>query len=506
MILGVNSYTHDISIALITTENPILLLEEERFSRQKHHDGIVFSGLPPYRVVTEVLNNFVPSIICHSRAIDHSAKKFNIHQKTFLEFATELDSSLRKSRFYNHHLCHAASAFYCSNFDRAYICTLDSIGDGLSCTVSIGKGANIEKIVQIPARSSLCAIYSYTSELLGLGRRKEGSLTGLAAYGKKRDLFPQLFKWSGYSFIIDCIDYLEDLARASNDFPQKADIALSVQTSFTNAIIEMLKDVCTDKSITNIALAGGGFLNSSLNQCLAESGRWQEVFIIPAAGDSGTALGAALLALEKPHKFNFFHNFWGSNYKEEDVEAIIKECNLRARKTSSEEVAQLIADGQVGGIFNGAMEFGPRALGHRSIVGDPRRKKTGERLNAIKGRQWWRPVAPSVLHEYGEYWFENYKYSPYMNRTFTVKEEVISQIPSVVHKDRTARIQSVTKEVGFLFELLKAFYDITNIPILCNTSFNVQAPIIRTPKEAISTFYTCNLDFLYCQGWLFNKH
>ena len=505
MILGINSFTHDVSIALITPEHPILLLEEERFSRRKHHDGILFSGLPPYKILAEVPESAKLDRICHSRAIDHAAKRFNIAQNIFLDFAKELDPSLKISDFRNHHLCHAASTYYCSDFKNAYICTLDSRGDGLSSTISIGTGAKIEKLAEIPARSSICAVYSYATEILGLGRRKEGSLTGLAAHGKRYDLIPQLFKWSGYSFIIDGISTLENLARSATDFQQKADIAYSIQFSFANSIIEMLNDVCSDKSVNNLALAGGGFLNSRLNQVLAEYGRWQEIFVTPASGDSGTALGAALLALDEPDRFRLQHSFWGSSYSEKDVEEVIKECNLKANKTSAEEISELIASGLIGGVFDGAMEFGPRALGHRSIVGDPRKKNTKVRLNSIKGRQWWRPVAPSVLHQYGQYWFENYKYSPYMTRTFTVKEEKKFQIPSAVHVDGTARIQSVTKEVGFLYDILTVFHEMTNVPILCNTSFNVQAPIIRTPKEAIATFFTSNLDFLYCQGWLFRK-
>lgn len=504
-ILGINSYTHDVSVVLIAEGEPILMLEEERLSRQRHHDGIIFGGTPPRQAIAEVLDSFTPDMICHSRAIDHSARSQNLPQKAFLEFAKELDPGLRNTRFCNHHLCHAASAFYCSGFQDAYVCTLDSRGDGLSCTVSIGKNQKIEKFVEIPARTSLCAIYSFTTELLGLGRRREGSLMGLAAYGRNPDLFPDLCKWTGYSFAIKGLSLLEKVAKESYEFEHKANVALSMQACFERAIVEMLQDVCSDKAIRKLALAGGGFLNCILTHKLSESNRWDDIFITPAAGDSGTALGAALLCLQEPQKFSFPHAFWGSAYTEAEVKDIIEECNLKARKASAGEVARLIADGQVGAIFDGAMEYGPRALGHRSIVGDPRKKKTALRLNVIKRRQWWRPVAPAILDGEGHNWFHNYTYTPFMNRAFTAKDEAKDIIPAVIHEDNTSRLQSVNQDVGFLYDLLVAFNAITSVPLLANTSFNVQTPIVRTPKEAVSTFFTSGLDFLHCQGWLFQK-
>ena len=205
-----------------------------------------------------------------------------------------------------------------------------------------------------------------------------------------------------------------------------------------------------------------------------------------------------------PKDFLLNHVFWGDKYSEEEVKRMFDEWNLKVTKGNVEVVGDLIMKGKVGAIFEGAMEFGPRALGHRSIVGDPRNKDVKDKINRIKKRQWWRPVAPALLDSAGDKWFNQYEYSPFMTRSFTfIGDE--QEYSAIIHKNNTARLQSVRKNVGYIYELLSYFNDKTSVPMLCNTSFNVKDPIVRTPSDAVKTFFSSEMDFLYCQGWLIVK-
>lgn len=505
MILGINSFTHDVATTLIAGCKPISIIEEERITRRKHHDGFVFGGYPPYACVEKTLNYSQEVRIGHSKEIDHSARTANIHQTMFLEYARSLDAKLENTFFFNHHLCHAASAIYCSPFESAYICTLDSRGDGLSSTISLANKTGIKKILEIPANTSICAVYTYAAELLGLGRRSEGSLMAMAGYGSNNASVHTLFEWTGHSILIKGIDDLEKMCSKAGSFNEKADIANLIQINFVNAVLKMIDDVCDDKTIRNIALSGGGFLNCALNKAILSCDRWNSGYISPLAGDSGTSLGAAILCMDNPRDFRLDNIYLGDNWCNNQVEDILINCGITYKAVSDEYVAELLIDGKIGAIFDGAMEAGPRALGHRSIVASPMEVSAKDRINKIKKRQPWRPVAPSILDSYGDQWFVDYETTPFMTRAFDIQPDKIQYIPAVSHIDGTSRIHSVRPKDGFIYDLLNCFYKKTGIPILCNTSLNVQSPIVRIPEEAIGLFFSTPLDFLYCQGFLITK-
>ena len=385
MILGVNSFTHDSAIALINNVEPILLIEEERISRRKHHDGFIFDGSPPNNVINLVKKNYRYDMIAHSSNIDYSAMRSNIPQMKFLDFAKSLDPNLKRTKFFNHHLCHAASAFFCSNYNTAYIITLDSRGDGLSLTISFGQKNHIRKIFEIPARTSICAIYSYVSELLGLGKRNEGSLMSLSAYGEE-NLTPSLFLWNGKSININSNEILQ-LAKKARKFKELSNIAYYVQKSFEETVLSIINDICIDRKIKNLCLAGGGFLNCRLNMAINDTKRWDKIYIPPFAGDSGTALGAALLGVNEPSNFKLSNSFLGTRYSRQVIGKKLSTYKIKHNETYPKQIARLIAKGKVIAIYYGAMEFGPRALGHRSIIADPRKISSKTKLNSIKKRK-----------------------------------------------------------------------------------------------------------------------
>ncbi|MCJ7507723.1 MAG: hypothetical protein MUO85_03195 [candidate division Zixibacteria bacterium] len=510
LILGINSFTHDTSIALISSQNPLWLLEEERFSRIKHHEGLVYYGSPPYRTIARLkdyIHDKIISRIAHVGAIDYSAASFNLPQRRYIEFAESLDPNLEKTVFLSHHKCHAASTFFCSGFDRALICVIDSRGDGISISFSKGVGNSIEGIREIGYGSSIASIYTYISELIGLGRRSEGKLMGLAAYGENDKLLTGIFEWNGHYISIN--RNILDKAKINDDMPfeKKADVALSIQTEVENVILEAIDTVNAQVKEENLALAGGFFLNCRLVGRIRQRMRFKDIFVQPAANDAGTALGAALLCLEERRGFNFDSVLYGTEYSQEYVRSMLNKYDLEYQEAEAEEVAKELCENRTVGVFSGRMEFGPRALGSRSIFANPSDVKIVDRLNKIiKNREPWRPYAPSVLDEYGDFFFENYKYSPYMTESFLAKDKCTKEAPAIVHRDNSSRLQSVRRDGSVIRRILEEFYAISGIPMVLNTSFNKDAePIIESPDQAIADFYASGLDCLYIEGVLLRK-
>ena len=504
-VLGINSYTHDVSAGLVGDRGPLLLLEEERFSRVRHHDGFVFGGGPPTAALRSCLDACENDVgtFAHARAIDHSAARHNIPQERLLAFAEALDPGLRKTRFIDHHTCHAASAFFTSGFGRAYVCTMDSRGDGISLTVSVGDKDKLARIIEVSANASICRVYSYVSELLGLGRRNEGSMMALAGLSEPDQTLPKFASWTGYGFAIET-DGIAAAARQAISLRDKSRIAATVQSQLEEAVVTLLGEVCTDSSIVDIALAGGGFLNCTLNERLATCGRWRSVYVVPAPGDSGLALGAAILCLPNPSGFTMKHSYWGTSVAQDHTVERFQKYRVRGRRANLAEVAELISRGKVGGFLTGAMEFGPRALGHRSIIGDPRNPEASRKINIIKKRQPWRPVSPAILHTQGAELVQEYQWSPYMSRAFKSKPG-ISSIRAAVHIDGSCRLQSVISGSGMFSDLLDEFYSLTGAPAMLNTSFNIQSPIVRTLEDGLAAYFTSPLEFFYCEGILLEK-
>ena len=519
-ILGINSLSHDVSVALIDQQSPILLLEEERFSRQKHHAGFFYEkgrnswnamdGTGPDICLSKVLGQNDKIAHCIPRhTIDYQSQVLG-WERRMIEMASRLDPGYKRSEFFDHHICHAASAYFPSGYQEAYIVTSDGGGhDNLSAAVYIGKNGDIRNIFGQPVFNNRIAEVSvghWFSQISQKLRMNEGSLMALSSYGTNL-LVQDIFKWDGHSIDIS-FGRLDKLIVAANNavsFEEQANVAYTIQSSFENALMAMIDYLCSDTSVRNICLAGGSFLSCQLVRKIRQTNRWDNIFVPPCANDGGLSLGAACLCLDKQSVFSFPHASYGTSYTQEQVIQHLNSVGVKYTPANPEQVAELLHHGKIVAIFDGRMEFGPRALGNRSLLADPRKLDSKERLNAIKQRQFFRPVAPAVLDHQGHLWFEDYVYSPFMTEAFVIKENQMDLVPAIKHKNGTARIQSVRNQGGRFEAILEAFFELTGIPMLCNTSFNVQEPIIESIEGAVNTFFRSDIDCLYIEGLLVTK-
>ena len=582
-ILGISAFYHDSAAALIIDGKIIAAAQEERFSRKKHDarypihaveyvlkesklklnqiDHIVFFEKPflKFERLLETYVAFAPKgfrSFCKSMPIWLREKLFQ--KKLIFEKLREHDSNFKddsKIFFSDHHLSHASSAFFPSPFEEALILTADGVGEWATTTVAIGKGNDLNIIKEIHFPHSLGLLYSaftyYTGFKVNSGEYK---LMGLAPYGEpiyQDKILNHLIdiKEDG-SFKLDqsYFNYCTGFTMTNNKFnnlfgqavrdPKKdqltqfhMDIAASIQQVTEIIMIKLLKSLKKEFNISNLCLAGGVALNCVANGKILNEKIFDQIWVQPAAGDAGGSLGAALALWHienmKPRVVDKNDDMQGSylgpEYSQKEIEEnltglgakyeILDDNNL-LEKTASD-----IASGRAIGWFQGRMEFGPRALGGRSILADPRSSVMQKTLNLkVKYRESFRPFAPSILYEDLSDWFKINSKSPYMLMVAKIIENKIikmndeqkklfgidklnikrSEIPAVTHVDYSARIQSVHEETNEkYYNLIKKFKEITNCPILVNTSFNVRGePIVNTPKDAFNCFMGTELDNL----------
>jgi carbamoyltransferase len=450
-----------------------------------------------------------------------------------------------KTFYIEHHLAHAASTFFVSPFKESAILTMDGFGDFVSTLLAYGKGNKIYPIKRIFFPHSLGLFYLTITQFLGFWNYgDEYKVMGLAAYGKSiyLDKFKKIVKLKkdGSGFQLDTSYFLHISKGATSTwFNQKPvidrmfsdkfieefgeprepnteitqrdmDLAASLQALTEEIYFALLNYLYKVTKSQNICLAGGVALNSSANGKIFEKTPFKEIFIQPAASDDGGAVGAAFYLwnhiLNQKRSFIMEHAYWGPKYSEDEIELALKKSNLNYIKLKDIEllpkVAKDIADGKIVGWFQGRMEFGPRALGNRSIVVDPRRKEMKDILNErIKRREWFRPFAPSILEEEVDKWFEINYPEPFMIKTYKWKEEKRHLVPAVVHEDGTGRLQTVSKKTNPRYwQLIKEFQNLTGIPIVLNTSFNENEPIVNKPEEAIDCFLRTKMDVLVLEN------
>jgi carbamoyltransferase len=292
------------------------------------------------------------------------------------------------------------------------------------------------------------------------------------------------------------------------------DIAKSLQSALEETVLELSHWLYEETKLSGLCLAGGVALNCVMNGVLRDKGDFKKLWVQPAAGDAGTALGAALWVDARQHKrskshFKMDHAYWGPQYTDDEIEQYLKwiKAPYKKLKNVAKKTAQLLAEDKVIGWYQGRMEFGPRALGNRSILASPIDPDMQARLNEIKDRETFRPVAPVVLEEDAGEWFDQASSSPFMLFVYNIKEKKKKKIPAVCHIDGTARIQTVNKQQNpVYYKLLKEFKKITGVPVLINTSFNTQGkPIVCTPRDAIECFWTSPFDALIIQSFLLEK-
>ena len=547
-ILGINSVFHESSAAVIVDGQVIAAAEEERFNRVKHGKEarpdnphvlpehairfcLDYAGLGPSDI-DQVAYSFVPRLRRATFRADWWANPQNEH--TFLQRLGEVGSATRKVlgrplrgklKFVNHHLAHAASAYFPSGFDRAAILIIDGIGEAVCSTLASGNGTRIRTLDTKLFPHSLGFMWEAMSTHLGFSTYDAAKVMGLAAYGDPKAFsreFAEVIRVTEEDYAVDeeAIGFQSAKSSRHNALfgnergpgaellPRHADIAAALQAATDAAVMAMARRLKRISGMDRLCIAGGVALNCVTNTLVKESGLFSEVFIPSAPHDAGTAIGGALAVYYanggvRPSRIDDTA-FLGPQFAEQEVLAAVQAAGLTAKrsKAPAREAAEMIADGNIVAWFQGRMEFGPRALGNRSLLGDPRRPDTREIFNRrVKHREDFRPFAPSVLAEHAHEWFDIGQASlsnDYMLFACPAKPDRRDRIPAVLHCDGTARVQIVRREANPRFhELLSCFFAQTGVPMVLNTSFNDNEPIVCTPEHAIATFRNTRIDALF---------
>lgn len=558
--LGLKPFGHDACAAIVVDGKIIAASPEERFNREKHsrkfpYESIAFAlkeaSLKDINEVDEIAVIFRYWKVLQYLHIYAFFKFFPGHTKmTFvggkyqIRQNLEIRRILRKELGYkgtithvNHHDCHAATVFYTSKFDSAAVLTVDGRGENACSCIYHAQGTKIKRRFQQNYPNSLGVFYTTITEHLGFKRDEdEGKVMGLAPYGSDKlvEKMRQVIdtKHKIYSLDLSFFEIQYDLFKnLSNKFnalfgpprkkgepitKQHEDIAKAAQVLLEEAMLNLARYAKELTGEKRLCISGGVGLNSVANGSIVRHKIFDEVYIYPAAGDDGATVGAALYAYYRQNDQRVIdtHNqtpYLGYEATEHEIVSALKKSGLHYKKSKNiaKDVAALVADNKFVGWYQGRAEFGPRALGNRSIIVDPRRAENKDLVNAkIKFREAFRPFAPSVLAEYaGDYFVPEGVASPYMILAFDVKKEKQKVIPAVTHVDGTARIQTVTKEQNKQYwDLIHEFYQLSGVPVVLNTSFNrMGEPIVNTPQEAINCLLGCGLDAIALADYLVIK-
>ncbi|MFZ2188013.1 MAG: carbamoyltransferase C-terminal domain-containing protein [Candidatus Moraniibacteriota bacterium] len=438
----------------------------------------------------------------------------------FLLTLDESGSFKKKFRYVPHHIAHAASAARFSGFSESIVITLDGVGEDNAGLQGYFKNNKISVYKYIGINQSLGWLYSTVTKICGFKPHShEGKVMGLAAYGKA-----DIEMLSGIATLTRDGYVLEKnwTSKIEKKIPEREkkdelndvykNLAATTQFFLEEAVIRLAKSLFQKTKIKNICLAGGVALNCDTNAKLIELDIFENIYIQPAANDAGTALGAAaeVYANETSNMCEELkHAYYGPSYGEEEIETLFKESKIAYRKIIGvSEIAKMIHEGKIIGWFNGRMEFGPRALGNRSIIASPLIPEMKDKINSeVKHREGWRPFSPSVLKEYTGEYFENYHHSPFMLLTFKTKSEKADRLRAAIHVDDTARVQEVSQETNPRYhELISEFYKLSGVPAVLNTSFNDRdKPICLTPRDALQTFYSTGIDVLVVENFVVEK-
>jgi carbamoyltransferase len=546
-ILGINSVYHESAAALLVDGALVVAVEEERFNRIKHGKSSDFDN--PHQLPERAIRFCLKHAGLTAGDIDHVAYSFNPQlrrtqyrekwwdprlEETFRlrlgevrDVAEELLGRPLRQRFHfvPHHMAHAVSAYFPSGFDRAAILTIDGIGEVAGSSLAKAVGTRIEPVESFDYPHSLGFLWEVMSTHLGFSHYDASKVMGLAAYGN-----PEVFRRELRSALrVGKEDYAvspEFLNFNSNNFAKldalfgpprymdaeiqrrHADIAAALQEATNAAVLALVRRLKRKVPFDKLCLAGGVALNCVTNELVRQSGVFSEVFIPSAPHDAGTAIGAAFAVhcakQKSPPERGNSTPYLGPAFSRREILAAVKSAGLTPRRSKSpaRDAAAMIADGKIVAWFQGRMEFGPRALGNRSLLADPRRPDMRNILNQkVKHREDFRPFAPSVMAERADEWFEVGAHSTshaFMLFACAVKPGQSDRIPAVVHQDGSARVQLVSRESNPDFhELISCFFARTGVPLVINTSFNDSEPIVCAPTDAIVTFRKSGIDALF---------
>ena len=589
-VIGISCFYHDSAAALVSEEGDILAAaQEERFSRLKNDSGFPYNAIEyclqeakarnlkisayvyyekPIRVFMRLLENYFNTaprgLSSYLPAMKIWIKEKIYMRKNIINNIKSIDSSFDKESLYfsDHHMSHAASAFYPSMFQRSAVLCLDAVGEWSSSSAWIANENNLDRLWEINYPDSLGLLYSAFTYYCGFKVNSgEYKLMGLAPYGepiykdKILDEIIDLRSDGSYKLNMKYFKYHRGLKMISSDFiklfqrPPRIlekkidkfymDIASSIQKVLEEAILKIAKDLKKKTNEKNLCLSGGVALNCVSNNVLLKESGFENIWVQPAAGDAGSSIGAALayiyLYKKKTRKISktdsMSSSYLGPQFSNSSIEKFLSENSIKYRNLDYplliDEVSTLLSKGKIIGWFQERMEFGPRSLGNRSIIADPRIVDMQKKLNLkIKFRESFRPFAPSILEEFKLKYFNLEKESPYMLFTRDLEEEFLlskefnnisnkmdllnierSNITSVTHVDNTCRVQTVSKKRNKLFyDLINSFYKKTECPILINTSFNVRGePIVCNPEDAFNCFINTDIDFLVLGNCLIKK-
>ena len=564
-ILGLNAFHGDASGALLRDGQLVAALEEERLNRVKHWAGL------PVLAAKACLEGAQPDHIAISRDPKAHLKdkllRAVVRPQQWLNVTSRATNSVRIAQvgemlaaegivprearqvhFVEHHRAHLASAFFASAFEEAAVISIDGFGDFSSGMWGVGKGNQIEVRGSVSFPHSLGIFYTAFTQFLGFPKYgDEYKMMGLSAYGEPRfaeqvrrvvrterdqcrlnlDYFTHHSKgvemtWDGGEPALSAVfshrmaeEFGDPRAPRSEIRQSDMDLAASVQLVLEENYFALLNFVQKQTGAAAICLAGGVALNCVANGMIFERTNFRDVYVQPAAHDAGTSIGAALYVqhqeLKLPRCFEMRHVYYGPEYSDGEILRDLEAAGCKYHKLTEEDLidrtVQAIAQGKIVGWFQGRMEFGPRALGNRSILADPRRKDMKEILNSrIKYREPFRPFCPSILAErLGEYFETDYP-SPFMVMAYKIKPHQRERIPAVTHGDGTGRLQTVDRELNPLYwKLIHKFEEVTGVPVLLNTSFNENEPIVQTPAQAIHCFLRTRMDVLSIGGFALHK-
>jgi carbamoyltransferase len=562
-ILGLTTLG-DSAATLLRDGEIVAAAEEERFSRRKHHSGFPYNAMQycleeagigiaevehiglywkpwvlRHKAVQAIKSGLISRDMFKAR-VDRGVAQVSDSYLGMLRhpqlIRKHFGASKFRFHFLEHHQCHAASSFFVSGFDSSAILTWDGTGEDTTTLFSQGNKERIKVLKRIKLPHSLGQFYSAVTNFIGFDMfgGDEWKVMGLAAYGKPEyyDFFrKRVLTVNGnndFHLNIRVLDHHlakhyqfgEEITKALGP-PRQPDedlterhwnIASSAQKVLEDTALHLIAGLHEMTGEENLCMAGGVAFNSVMNGRIMTESPFKNYYVQAAAGDAGCSLGAALMVhhtiLKQPRKFKMEHAYYGPGFTSEECAAVLREAGLKFETLADAEmlprVASMIADGAIIGWFQGRMEFGPRALGNRSFIADPRRDDMRELLNKkVKLREWFRPLAPSMKEEVSEEIFGRPHYDPFMVTVLHVAEEQRARFPSVVHVDGTARPQTVSRRTNPRYwGLINEFERLTGCPMILNTSFNIQEPIVCRPADAVKTFQGANFDALVLENHL----
>jgi len=564
-ILGLNNVIHDAAAVLVEDGELVAAVEEERWFRDDKHTGIFparsvrfclerLGDLPPdERHVDRVAVNIAPrralgdagsfaaSLLPGHRS--RTNRRAHLHLRHYFErTARELRQTLRAAGFRRparvdavpHHDAHAASAFFVSPFDEAAVLTVDGRGEWATTSFHRGRDNRLEPLGSLGLPHSLGILYAAFTHYLGFHDHDEFKVMGLASYGdpaRFRGVFRELVHPTDTGFRLATEHFDEHLGSVSCGEGVRAllgleprvpeselgrehyDLAAALQERTEEIGLHLARLVHARTGSRNLCLAGGVALNCVMNQRILEETDFERIFVQPASYDAGGALGAAYWIhhqeLGRPRGFRMDRADYGPEYGDDEIEAVLRAGLLRYRRSDdiARDAAEKIAEGRIVGWFQGRAEFGPRALGHRSILADPTRPDMQDHVNdRVKHREDFRPFAPSAHEERFHEMFEGAP-DPFMTKVVPVREEFREQLPAITHVDGTARLQTVSREANPLYHrLIGEFEKRRGVPVVLNTSFNVRGePMVCQPKDALRCFFTTGIDHLAIGSFLVDK-